>query len=171
VISLAGFCVVAIATLCGIIGIRTYRQAVSSAIRSTTARVDAEAEQRLLAAKDRVEQMVKELKTTSRTAIDERVTELERVYERRQSKYLKLLSDYFSTVFEAVRSLKRPFLGDQFDQGTFRGKRILWVEDEPVGIALLVQLLESCGLKIHIPQAQKQHSRNHLRITSWSSQI
>jgi CheY-like chemotaxis protein len=135
---------------CGIIGFRSYTHAVTAAIRSTTTRVDTEAEQRLLAAKARVDQMVKELQYTSRTAIDERIAALEKVYERRQGKYLKLLRDYFSTVFEANADLKRVFLGNQFDEGAFRGKRILWVEDDPVGIALLVQLLECCGLKIQI---------------------
>lgn len=150
-IYVTGLCIAVIAMLCGVFGFRTYRQVVDSAAASTKARIDTEAEQRVQEARARVERELSEL----HHAFDARIAHLEKVYERRQDKYLQLLKDYFSVVFDGDPNHRKLFLGDHFDGGKFRGKKILWVEDDAVGIALLVQLLECCGLEIQIRASTK----------------
>lgn len=110
-----------------------------------------------LEAKRRTEEMVKEFHQTSRASFDARIAQIEETYRRRQAKYLKLLRSYFSKIFETNPELRKQWLGRQFDGDCFRGKRILWVDDDGVGIALFVELLvEHCGFKITIRESTEQ---------------
>lgn len=111
-------------------------------------RLDTEAQKRLqdieTDARQRVERMMKEFRATSRSAFDERLRQHEDAYRRRQDKYLKLLRSFFSKLFESSEEFRKQWLGPHVDGGRLRGKRILWVDDDSVGIALLVELLTKC---------------------------
>lgn len=97
-------------------------------------------------AKQKIEKVYSDMQRISRTRFDERFAELEETYERRQAKYFKLLRSYLSMMFVANPDLCSHWVGEDFNNHHFKGKRILWVDDDRVGIAMFVELLCNCGI-------------------------
>jgi CheY-like chemotaxis protein len=98
-------------------------------------------------AKLKIEEVFGEMQRTSRARFESRFAKLEETYDRRQLKYFMLLESYFLKLFEVDPSLCSRWLGIAFEGHHFRGKRVLWVDDDCVGIAMLVALLNSGGIK------------------------
>lgn len=98
-------------------------------------------------AKLKIEEVFGEMQRTSRARFEVRFAQLEETYDRRQLKYFMLLRSYFSKLFEADPTLCSRWLGKEFEGHRFKDKRILWVDDDPVGIAMLVALLSNSGIK------------------------
>jgi len=98
-------------------------------------------------AKQKIEKVMEDLQRSSRARFDARFAHLEEAYERRQLKYFKLLRSYFSMLFVANPDLCSRWLGDDFKDHHFRGKKILWVDDDCVGIAMLIELLTNSGIQ------------------------
>lgn len=113
---------------------------IRSAAKNHLGTIESEANQK-------IEKIFEDMQHTSRTRFDTRFAQLEETYERRQQKYFKLLRSYFSMLFQANPDLCSRWVGTEFNDGHFKGKRILWVDDDCVGIAMLVGLLTNCGIE------------------------
>jgi len=98
-----------------------------------------------------IEDVREKMQATSEAAFEARLRLIDSAYSRRQKKYLKLLWSFFEKLLETNPELVNQLLGPSFKNLSLKGKRALWVEDDGVGIALLVVLLEKyCGLEIEI---------------------
>lgn len=105
----------------------------------------------------RLQEAAEDIRDKTQDAFDARLKLIDKAYSRRQAKYLKLQRSYFSKLFEANPTLVKQWLGSSLDGQSLRGKRALWVEDDGVGIALLVELLKThCGLEIEIVESTEK---------------
>jgi CheY-like chemotaxis protein len=108
-------------------------------------------------ADDQLQKAVQDFREKTQAAFDARLKLIDSAYSRRQAKYLKLLRSFFEKLFATNPDLVKKLLGSSLNNQSLRGKRALWVEDDGVGIALLVELLKThCGLEIEIAESTER---------------
>lgn len=104
-----------------------------------------------------VESVRRDMQAASQAAFDARLKLIDSAYSRRQAKYLKLLKSFYEKLFETNPELVGKMLGPSLSGRDLKGKSVLWVEDDPIGIALLEALLKDhCGLKIEIVESTER---------------
>ena len=145
-LSLVGWCAAGFATL--VAGILAYLGF------TTKEAIQAKADGQLERA---VESVRRDMQAASQAAFDARLRLIDSAYSRRQAKYLKLLRSFFEKLFATNPDLVKQLLGSSLGDQSLKGQRALWVEDDGVGIALLVELLKThCGLEIQIAESTEQ---------------
>lgn len=149
-ISLVGWCAAGLATL--VAAVLTFLSFTSFATMKKL--TQAKADEQLRKA---VEDVREKMQAASQAAFDARLKLIDSAYSRRQAKYLKLLRSFFEKLFATNPDLVKKLLGSSLNNQSLKGKRALWVEDDGVGIALLVELLKThCGLEIEIAESTEK---------------
>lgn len=145
-ISLVGWCACALAA--GVAAVLTFLGFTSSAA------LKGQASEQL---RDAVMDVREKMQEASQEAFDTRLKLIDSAYSRRQAKYLKLLRSFFEKLFSTNPTLVNRLIGSSLTNSCLKGRRALWVEDDGVGIALLVELLEThSGLEIEIAESTEK---------------
>ncbi len=148
--SLVGWFLIGLATLvAAVLGVLGF-----TSIKTAKKLIQAKADEQLRKA---VEDVREKMQAASQAAFDARLKLIDSAYSRRQAKYLKLLRSFFEKLFATNPDLVKKLLGSSLHSQNLKGKRALWVEDDGVGIALLVELLKThCGLEIEIAESTEK---------------
>lgn len=118
-----------------------------------------------LYAKKLLRQAIGRLEQQYNRTLEDRVNDEIRVFhdmfDKRQKKYSETLQTFFRKLFVAApKDVQEAFLGIDVTQArSLEKKSILWVEDDPIGIALFVALAQHFGASVSICQSTEEALR------------
>jgi CheY-like chemotaxis protein len=96
--------------------------------------------------------------------VNDEISVFHEMFDKRQKKYSETLQAFFRKLFVAApQNVQEAFLGiDLSSAKNLEKKSILWVEDDPIGIALFVALASHFGATVHVCQSTEEALR-HVR--------
>lgn len=152
-LSFVGYGGTALITVFTLMGFRNYRQM----LRRIEDNARDKTEQQINGTIDKIDKRL-------RIDIEKHTETFKSLYDRRAEKYQDLIGSVFESIIRSSDQMRKEWLGNHLPSPErLDGLRFLWVDDDPVGIALFIKLLEYYQAKVRVAKSSKE-GLNLLRI-------